>query len=96
MPLLPVVSFINCVSLCLDVLNALPVFPSELASAIISARRPEEELPGDPRFTPSRRIGTDEEISGAILYLTSRAGAFTNGTVFTLDGGRLSVIPSTY
>jgi NAD(P)-dependent dehydrogenase (short-subunit alcohol dehydrogenase family) len=76
--------------------NQTLVYPSELASVLIDARNPEEELPNHERFVPARRFGTDEEMSGAILYLASRAGAYTNGAVFTTDGGRLSAIPSTY
>ncbi|KAJ4287772.1 hypothetical protein N0V90_012476 [Kalmusia sp. IMI 367209] len=78
--------------------NALApgIYPSELASVLINTRVPEEEPPSDQRFIPARRFGTDEEMSGAILYLASRAGAYSNGLVLTTDGGRLSVMGSTY
>jgi hypothetical protein len=33
------------------------------------------------------RVGTPEEIRGAILYLASRASSFTTGSVLTVDGG---------
>ncbi len=36
---------------------------------------------------PLRRIGTPEDIVGTLLYLTSRAGAYTNGAVIPVDGG---------
>lgn len=45
---------------------------------------------------PLQRPGTVEDMAGAILYLTSRAGAYVNGNVIVTDGGRLSTIPSTY
>jgi hypothetical protein len=35
-------------------------------------------------------------MAGAILYLTSRAGAFCNGSVQVVDGGALSIQPATY
>jgi len=35
-------------------------------------------------------------MAGAILFLTSRAGAYCTGNVMILDGGRLSLLPSTY
>jgi NAD(P)-dependent dehydrogenase (short-subunit alcohol dehydrogenase family) len=68
------------------------VYPSEMTSAVI------EKTGGvfQRDFVPLRRAGTIEDMSGAILYLTSRAGAYLNGAVIPTDGGRLSVLPSTY
>lgn len=37
--------------------------------------------------TPLGRIGTPEDVAGACLFLSSRAGAFVNGATMTLDGG---------
>lgn len=37
--------------------------------------------------SPSGRAGEPEEIAGALLYLVSRAGAYTNGIVLPVDGG---------
>ena len=36
---------------------------------------------------PLRRIGEPEEISGIAVYLASRAGSFTTGQNFVIDGG---------
>lgn len=36
---------------------------------------------------PLHRIGQPEEIAGLLLYLISRAGAYTNGAVIPVDGG---------
>ncbi|KAH8424865.1 SDR family NAD(P)-dependent oxidoreductase [Aspergillus melleus] len=72
------------------------VYPSELASSLIGNRKPEEETFEDPRFIPARRFGGDEEMAGAILYLTSRAGSYSNGSILLTDGGRLSVMTGTY
>lgn len=36
---------------------------------------------------PLRRIGRPEDIAGAVLFLTSRAGSFLTGTVIPVDGG---------
>lgn len=59
-------------------------------------RDPETEGPDHPSFIPAQRFGTDEEMAGTILYMASRAGAFCNGSVQVMDGGRLSVGQSTY
>ncbi|KAM0801245.1 hypothetical protein BDR22DRAFT_804941 [Usnea florida] len=66
------------------------LFPSEIAAPII----------GDGIFAktviPAERVGTEEDMGGTILYLTSRAGAYCNGNVMIVDGGRLSLMPGTY
>ncbi|OZJ02389.1 1,3-beta-glucan synthase component FKS1 [Bifiguratus adelaidae] len=38
---------------------------------------------------PVGRIGTAEDIAGTCIYLSSRAGQYTNGAVIVCDGGRL-------
>jgi NAD(P)-dependent dehydrogenase (short-subunit alcohol dehydrogenase family) len=43
--------------------------------------------------SPLGRIGQDDDIAGAIVYLSSRAGAFVNGAVIPVDGG-LSLVPA--
>lgn len=45
---------------------------------------------------PLTRSGDEEDMAGVILWLCSRAGGYINGNVVVTDGGRLSVVPSTY
>ena len=78
----------------LSFLNAL--YPSDLASVLINTRKPEEEAFRDDRFIPARRFGSDEEMAGCFLFLSSRAGSYCNGFILTTDGGRLSVMQGTY
>lgn len=66
------------------------VFPSEMAAAMIG----DGKLIRD--YVPAGRVGTDEDMAGTVLYLTSRAGAFCNGNVVVIDGGTLSLLPATY
>ncbi|KAG9285562.1 hypothetical protein G9A89_006550 [Geosiphon pyriformis] len=39
---------------------------------------------------PLNRIGTPKDIAGTCIYLASRAGAFVNGALITLDGGSVA------
>jgi NAD(P)-dependent dehydrogenase (short-subunit alcohol dehydrogenase family) len=36
---------------------------------------------------PSRRLGTDQDMAGAAIYLASRAGDYVVGSTITVDGG---------
>lgn len=45
---------------------------------------------------PLKREGNEQDMAGAILYLTSKAGSYVNGNVLLTDGGRLNIVPSTY
>jgi NAD(P)-dependent dehydrogenase (short-subunit alcohol dehydrogenase family) len=70
---------------------------SELAGEIISKLGDGGKSGGiDDKVIPAGRTGTDEDIAGAILYMASRAGAYLNGSVIVVDGGRLGMLPSTY
>ncbi|KIV93997.1 hypothetical protein PV10_05162 [Exophiala mesophila] len=50
----------------------------------------------DKKLIPATRTGDEQDMAGVILWLTSRAGAYLNGSVVVTDGGRLGVLPSTY
>lgn len=36
---------------------------------------------------PIKRLGTEEDMAGAVLFLCSRAGAYVTGNILALDGG---------
>jgi NAD(P)-dependent dehydrogenase (short-subunit alcohol dehydrogenase family) len=38
---------------------------------------------------PLGRIGTPQDVAGACLFLSSRAGSYVNGATIALDGGSL-------
>jgi NAD(P)-dependent dehydrogenase (short-subunit alcohol dehydrogenase family) len=45
---------------------------------------------------PQGRMGNINDIAAVALFLIGKGGAYVNGTVQVTDGGRLSVLPSTY
>ncbi|KAF7861783.1 hypothetical protein EAF04_007666 [Stromatinia cepivora] len=45
---------------------------------------------------PLQRAGTEEDMAGCILFLASKAGAYCTHAVIVVDGGRMSIQPSTY
>jgi NAD(P)-dependent dehydrogenase (short-subunit alcohol dehydrogenase family) len=46
-----------------------------------------ETLAKRTQFDPLRRIGEPEEVAGIAVYLGSKAGSFTTGQNFVIDGG---------
>ncbi len=57
---------------------------------------PGEPLSVDKAMIPVGRVGDAQDMGGAILYLASRAGAYCNGNIMVVDGGRLNNFPSTF
>jgi len=56
-------------------------FPSDMN---VDARDNAEQL---ARRVPAQRVGTDEDMAGAAIYLASRAGDYVVGATVTVDGG---------
>ncbi|KAI1366896.1 short chain dehydrogenase [Xylaria arbuscula] len=67
------------------------LYPSEMSAAVLSRSGPIVKSK-----VPLERVGDEQDMGGAILYLASRAGAYCNGTVVVTDGGRLTTMPSTF
>jgi NAD(P)-dependent dehydrogenase (short-subunit alcohol dehydrogenase family) len=72
------------------------IFPSDLAGGTIQNLGPGHGGVFQASFIPAERAGTEEDIAGAILYMASKAGAYLNGSVVVVDGGRLGTLVSTY
>lgn len=45
---------------------------------------------------PASRGGGEEDIGGLVLFMASSSGGYLNGSIITTDGGRLSIVPSSY
>ncbi|KAI1118229.1 NAD(P)-binding protein [Nemania sp. NC0429] len=67
------------------------LYPSEMSAPILAKAGP--IVKGQ---IPLERVGDEQDMAGAILYLASRAGGYCNGTVVVTDGGRLTTFPSTF
>ncbi|KIV99816.1 uncharacterized protein PV09_08620 [Verruconis gallopava] len=72
------------------------IYPSEMTTANLAREDEEPKKVYPASVIPEERIGDEQDIAGAILFLASRAGAYLNGNVLITDGGRLSVMPSSY
>ncbi|KAM6494296.1 hypothetical protein JOM56_010657 [Amanita muscaria] len=70
------------------------VWPSEMTT------NPAPGVELDPEVlaqsVPLKRVGTEKDMAGTILFLASSAGAYVNGAVWLVDGGRIGTVASTY
>ncbi|CZT21822.1 related to 3-oxoacyl-[acyl-carrier-protein] reductase [Ramularia collo-cygni] len=83
--------------------NALApgLFPSDLAASLIAKggetqQDPSTEGAFPKSFQPSTRLGSTADMAGTVLYMASAAGAFLNGCIHLIDGGKLGQLPATY
>ncbi|KAF2637822.1 NAD(P)-binding protein [Massarina eburnea CBS 473.64] len=72
------------------------IFPSDISGGIFANVGSGPSTVFEKEIVPAERAGKDEDIAGAILYMVGRAGAYLNGSVIVVDGGRLSTLTSTY
>ena len=61
------------------------IAPGAFASEMNRAARDEGEAVA--KRIPARRIGRDEDMAGAAIYLASRAGDYVMGSTLVVDGG---------
>ncbi|RDA92330.1 hypothetical protein CP533_3270 [Ophiocordyceps camponoti-saundersi (nom. inval.)] len=73
-------------------------FPSAVSQELLKSADGDPRLEGalSTAFSPLERSGREEEMAGTVLFLVSKAGAYVNGNCVLLDGGLMSVVPSTY
>lgn len=82
--------------------NALApgLFPSEMSAPIVKGYGGDpasgESVAVDRAAVPLGRTGDEKEMIGTVLWMVSAAGAYCNGNVVVVDGGRLGTQPTTY
>ncbi|GAM41181.1 hypothetical protein TCE0_041f14115 [Talaromyces pinophilus] len=70
-------------------------FPSDLVEPSLKQLKNADGTLGKlGRAFPLRRLGNEEDMGGTILYLASKAGAYTNGTIMLVDGAVMHSMPS--
>ncbi|KAF2008020.1 NAD(P)-binding protein [Amniculicola lignicola CBS 123094] len=72
------------------------VYPSDMSKGLMGAQDMSQEGSVAPEMVPLTRAGMEEDAGGALLFMVSRAGAYTNGNILISDGGRMSIVPATY
>ncbi|KAL9711267.1 hypothetical protein Ac2012v2_005807 [Leucoagaricus gongylophorus] len=72
--------------------------PGVWPTAMTTLPTPDQKL--DPAVlanaVPLKRVGTEEDMAGTILYMASRASAYMNGAVLLVDGGRVISLSNNY
>lgn len=79
--------------------NNQSVFPSEMSANFLGslgAVPGQAVIPIDKKVVAIGRIGDEKDMGGTVLYMVSRAGAYLNGNVIVVDGGRLGNFPTFY
>ncbi|KAE7996944.1 hypothetical protein FH972_001620 [Carpinus fangiana] len=81
---------------------AAGLFPSELSTPLLNPFKISQDKALDEEgafaktYQPAERAGKEDDMAGTVLYMASRAGAFVNGSVMLVDGGKISTMPATY
>lgn len=77
------------------------LFPSDLAAGLIASGGETKQDPSTQgayptTFIPAERLGSTADMAGTMIWMASAAGAYLNGNITVLDGGRLAIMPATY
>ena len=81
-----------CVAYGRDNIRANAILPGLVKTDFARALWEDEKLLAETvERTPLGRIGEPKDIAGIAVYLASRAGAWTSGQAFVVDGGRTVV-----
>jgi citronellol/citronellal dehydrogenase len=64
------------------------VAAGQIGTEVFHTKYPKEVTAAMSASVPLGRVGTPEEIAGAVIYLASPVGDFVSGTVLSVDGAR--------
>jgi NAD(P)-dependent dehydrogenase (short-subunit alcohol dehydrogenase family) len=73
-----------------DHINVTSIAPGAFASDMNKAARDHGDSVA--KAIPAQRIGVDEDMAGAAIYLASRAGDYVVGETLTVDGGLVNAM----
>ncbi|KAH6673043.1 hypothetical protein B0J14DRAFT_592247 [Halenospora varia] len=68
------------------------IYPSDMSAFTTGGGESTKEGALPQAMVPAERAGSEEDMAGAILFLSSRGGAYVNGNILITDGGRLSLV----
>ena len=74
-----------------DGINVNAVAPGIFPSRMTNYMFDDGDTSGVGGYIPIGRVGKPSDIVGTIIYLISKAGAFTTGSVLAVDGGAILV-----
>jgi len=63
-------------------------FPTKMANGLLEMSGGQEKI---AQGNPLKKLGKPEDIAGAVVYLSSRAGSHVNGATLAIDGGAMWV-----
>jgi NAD(P)-dependent dehydrogenase (short-subunit alcohol dehydrogenase family) len=80
------------------------LFPTVIAEGLIAQGQgsagQSQDLTEEGAFAklsiPAGRLGKTDDIAGAVLYMARAAGAYLNGNIQVIDGGRISQLNAKY
>ena len=70
------------------------VSPGYIETPMFHAEVAAEEQSGIPKQVVAGRLGTSEDVAGAVAFLASAEASYINGQDVIIDGGLVSAIPS--
>lgn len=76
-----------------DSINVTSIAPGAFASEMNRAARDHGDTVA--QGIPARRIGVDEDMAGAAIFLASRAGDYVVGDTIVVDGGLVNAAVGT-
>lgn len=68
-------------------INVNAIAPGPFPTKVTQEAASEEVIEAIKGTIPRRRFGSPDDIVGSVIYLCSRAGAYTNATILAVDGG---------